>query len=241
MATENEAAKIGALARGLTLIRGNIGGIAVEVIVNFVLPYLIYSYLEHRQGEVMALIYSSGPPIAWTLIVLAWKREVDVISAFVVAGIALSLLAMLGGGSVKFLQLREKLVTVIFGLAFIVSAMIKRPLIYELARAGMKRNKSAELDRLETLRDDPRMRHSMTVMTMVWGVGLLTDAAVSSGLVMILTVKQYVIVGPIVGNIFIGGIWIWMILYIRYRRRLADRLRAEESAAAGGHPVGEGA
>jgi len=159
MATENEAAKIGALARGLTLIRGNIGGIAVEVIVNFVLPYLIYSYLEHRQGEVMALIYSSGPPIAWTLIVLAWKREVDVISAFVVAGIALSLLAMLGGGSVKFLQLREKLVTVIFGLAFIVSAMIKRPLIYELARAGMKRNKSAELDRLETLRDDPRMRH----------------------------------------------------------------------------------
>ena len=232
MADESSAGGSGALAKGLTLIRGSIGGILVEVIINFALPFVIYSYFEHRQGEVMALIYSSGPPIAWTLIVLAWKREVDVISTFVVAGIALSLLAMLGGGSVRFLQLREKLVTVLFGVAFIVSALIKRPLIYELARAGMKRNKSAELDRFETLKDDPRLRHSMTVMTLVWGIGLLADAAISAGLVMVLTVKQYLIVGPIFGNIFIGGIWLWMFLYIRYRRKLGDAQRAEEAARA---------
>jgi hypothetical protein len=234
-------AESGALARGLNLIRGNIGGILVELIINFALPYVIYGYFEHRQGEVMALIYSSGPPIAWTIIVLAWKREVDVISAFVVAGIALSLLAMLGGGSVKFLQLREKLVTVIIGLAFVVSALIKRPLIYEFARAGMKRNKSAELGRLEALKDDPRMRHSMTVMTLVWGIGLLADAAISAGLVMVLTLKQYLIVGPIFGYCVIGALWIWMMLYIRHRRKLGDARRAREVAEAGVRRVGEGA
>jgi diacylglycerol kinase len=228
-----------ALERGLALIRGNIGGILVEAIINFALPYMIYGYFEHRQGEVMALIYSSGPPIAWTLIVLAWKREVDFISAFVVAGIVLSLLAMLGGGSVKFLQLREKLVTVIIGLAFLISALIKRPLIYELARAGMKRNKSAELGRLEALKDDPRMRHSMTVMTLVWGIGLLLDAAISAGLVMVLTVKQYLIVGPIFGYSVTGGLTLWMFLYIRYRRRLGDARRAQEAAQAAALPAGE--
>jgi hypothetical protein len=221
-----------ALARGVALIRGNIGGIFVEAIINFALPYLIYGYFEHRQGEVLALIYSSGPPIAWTLIVLAWKREVDFISAFVVAGIVLSLLALLGGGSVKFIQLREKLVTVIIGLAFVVSALIKRPLIYEFARAGMKRNKSAELERFETLKDDPTMRHSMTVMTLVWGIGLLADAAISAGLVMVLTVKQYLIVGPIFGYAVMGSLTLWMFLYIRYRRKLGDARRAREAAAA---------
>jgi len=225
MATAN-----GALARGLTLIRGNVGGMLVEALINFVLPYLIYGHYEHSRGEVMALIYSSAPPIAWTLIVLAWKREVDFISAFVVAGIVLSLLAMLGGGSVKFLQLREKLVTVIIGLAFVVSALIRRPLMYEFARAGMKRNKSAELGRLEAPKDDPRMRHSMTVMTLVWGIGLLADAAISAGLVMILTVKQYLIVGPIFGYGVAGSLTLWTFLYIRYRRRLGDARRAREAA-----------
>jgi hypothetical protein len=231
------AEESGALAKGLALIRGNIGGIFVEAIINFALPYLIYGYFEHRQGEVLALIYSSGPPIAWTLIVLAWKREVDFISAFVVAGIILSLLALLGGGSVKFLQLREKLVTVIIGLAFVVSALIKRPLIYEFARAGMKRNKSAELERFETLKDDPGMRRSMTVMTLVWGIGLLADAAVSAGLVMVLTVKQYLIVGPIFGYSVTGGLTLWMFLYIRHRRKLGDARRAREAAAGSALPV----
>jgi len=226
MAGENEAAKGGALARGLSLIRGNIGGILVEVLINFALPYFIYGYFEHRQGEVMALIYSSAPPIAWTLFVLAWKREVDFISAFVVAGIVLSLLALMGGGSVKFLQLREKLVTVIIGLAFVVSAIIKRPLIYEFARAGMRRSKSADLERLETLRHDPTMRRSMTVMTLVWGIALLADAAIASGLVMVLTVKQYLIVGPIFGNAVTGALVLWTFLYVRHRRKLGDARRA---------------
>jgi hypothetical protein len=231
------AGESGALARGLALIRGNVGGILVEAIINFALPYVIYGYFEHRQGEVLALIYSSGPPIAWTLIVLAWKREVDFISAFVVAGIVLSLLALFGGGSVKFLQLREKLVTVIIGLAFVVSALIKRPLIYEFARAGMKRNKSAELGRLEALKDDPTMRRSMTVMTMVWGIGLLADAAISAGLVMVLSVKQYLIVGPIFGYSVSGGLTLWMFLYIRHRRKLGDARRQRDAAEAAAPPV----
>jgi hypothetical protein len=230
MASEIGTGQSGALARGFALIRQNVGGMLVEAIINFALPYLIYSYFEHRQGEVMALIISSAPPVAWTLIVLAWKREVDFISAFVIAGIVLSLLAMLGGGSVRFLQLREKLVTVIIGLAFVVSALIKRPLIYEFARAGMKRNKSAELERFETLKNDPGMRRTMTVTTLVWGIALLADAAISAGLVMVLTVKQYLIVGPIFGYSVMGGLTLWMVLYIRHRRKLGDARRAREAA-----------
>jgi hypothetical protein len=222
----------GTAARGIGLIRQNAGGILVEVLINFVFPYLIYDYAKPHLGDVRALIASSAPPMLWSLITFARKREVDFISAFVLAGMALSLLAMLGGGGVKFLQLREKLVTVIIGFLFLVSALIKRPLIYEFARAGMKRNQSAELARFESLKDDPGFRRTMTVMTVVWGLGLLADAAAGAALVMVLTVKQYLIAGPILGYGTTGALTLWTFLYVRKRRRMGDERRAREAAAA---------
>jgi hypothetical protein len=83
---------------------------------------------------VRALLASSAPPIAWSLVEFARHRRVDALSVLVAAGIVLSLLAMIGGGGPKFLQLRENLVTGIIGLVFLGSA-----LIYQLARAGMRR------------------------------------------------------------------------------------------------------
>ena len=91
----------------------------------------------------------------------------------VLAGIALSLLAFLGGGSVKLLQLRERMVTVLIGLIFLGSAAIGKPLIYQLARATMMRRSPSELHELEALRDNVHFRRAMTVMTLVWGFGLV--------------------------------------------------------------------
>lgn len=218
------------LARRLAFLRKNAGGMLIEFVVNFALPYLIFSLAQASLGDLKALIASSAPPILWSSITFARKREVDFISAFVLAGIALSLLAMLGGGSVKFLQLREKLVTMVIGLAFLGSAVIGKPLIYEFARAGMKRNQSAELADFEARRDDPGLRRSMTIMTVVWGAGLLADAALASAMVMVLTVKQYLLVGPIIGYGTVGALALWSVVYVR-RRRLGESRRAEAAGA----------
>ncbi|MDR3559790.1 MAG: hypothetical protein P4L58_05305, partial [Candidatus Pacebacteria bacterium] len=78
-----------------------------------------------------------------------------------VSGIALSLLAMLGGGGAKFLQLREKLVTGVIGLAFLGSALIGKPLIYELARASMRRKSEDEAQQFEALQIHAGFRRTM--------------------------------------------------------------------------------
>ena len=83
------------------------------------------------------------------------------------------LLAFAGGGGVKFLQLRENLVTGLIGLVFLGSAAIGKPLIYQLARAGMRRNTPDKVAEFEALRDNVYFRRSMTIMTLVWGIGLL--------------------------------------------------------------------
>ena len=93
-------------------VRQNGVRVVMELAVNFGLPILIYDRAKPAYGEVNALIASSLPPILWSVLEFIRARRVDATSMLAIAGILLSLLAFAGGGSAKFLQMREKLVTV---------------------------------------------------------------------------------------------------------------------------------
>lgn len=209
-----------------------LGTIAIEVLVNFLLPYVIYVKAEAGIGQVHALLAASLPPILWSVIEFARKRRVDAVSILVLAGIALSLLAFIGGGSVRFLQLRENLVTGIIGLAFLVSAAIGRPLIYQLTLAQKSRQSQTEATRFESLRDKPRFRRTMTIMTLVWGFGLVVQTAVACLLVFRLSIPHYLVVSPIVGYGTMGGLTLWTFLYVkRIKRRGAAAAAAAHSTS----------
>ncbi len=149
--------------------RKNAGHILIEALVNFILPFVIVNYAEARLGDIRALLALSAPPILWSLVEFARHRRLDALSLLVVSGIALSLLAILGGGGPRFLPLREKLVTGVIGLVFLGSALIGKPLVYELARATMRRKSAAEAEEFEALQVHAGFRRTMTVMTLVWG------------------------------------------------------------------------
>jgi len=158
-------------------------GVGLEVLVNAVLPFIIYTLTDPRLGDVGALIASAAPPIVWSGIEFARRRRVDALSILIVAGIAFSLIALLGGGGAKFLQLRENLVTGAIGLIFLCSAVIRRPLIFYLARATMLRNSPDEAASFEEMKDSARFQRTMTVMTLVWGAGLVARTAAACALV----------------------------------------------------------
>ena len=219
------------IAKAVPFIRERGAGAAVEALVNFILPLLIFDYAKPHLGEVNALIASSGPPIAWSLIEFARKRRVDALSILVLTGIALSLVAFFGGGSAKFLQLREKLVTVTIGLVFLGSAAIGRPLIYQLARATIMRRSPDELADFESMRENVHFKRVMMTMTLVWGCGLLAEAGVAAALVMILSVHDYLIAGPIVGYGTMGCLGLWTWWYGQEARR-KGRARAAAAQAA---------
>ncbi|HWA63161.1 MAG TPA: VC0807 family protein, partial [Caulobacteraceae bacterium] len=220
------------VARARAWIKTNGPNVAVEAAVNFIGPYLIYTYAKPHLGEVGALLASSGPPIVWSLVEFARHRRLDVLSALVLGGIGLSLLAMLGGGGVKWLQLRERLVTVVIGLVFLGSAAIGKPIIYELARARSLRGDGAQARELEALKDNLHFRRVMMVMTVVWGAGLLVEAAINVVLVFTLTVEQYLLVHPIVGYAATGLLVGFTFLYARHARARGMARRAAEAAAA---------
>jgi len=227
-------AQPGLIARMTAWLRENGAHALIEAVVNFILPFAIFSYAEGPFGDVRALLLSSVPPILWSVIEFARHRRLDALSVLVVGGIALSLLAMLGGGGAKFLQLREKLVTGVIGLVFLGSAAIRKPLIYELARASMRRKSEGEAQAFEALQAHAGFRRTMTLMTLVWGFGLIADVAVSVILVFTLSIREYLIVNPILGYGTIGALSLWTALYGRHakRRGQARRVALEAELAA---------
>ncbi len=211
-----------------TYLRANGPAIGVEVGVNFLAPYAVFTVAKPHLGELNALIASSAPPIAWSLVEFIRRRRVDAVSVLVLAGIALSLLAFLGGGGVRLLQLREKLVTGLIGLVFLGSAAIGKPLIYYLARASSMRRSPEQAAELEALSANIYFRRTMTIMTLVWGFGLVIECAIASVLVFTLTVSQFLLIGPIVGYGFVGLLMGWSFLFVRRQRRLGAARRAAD-------------
>ncbi|HTU50392.1 MAG TPA: VC0807 family protein [Acidobacteriaceae bacterium] len=212
----------------------------IEILVNFVLPYVIYVQTEAKIGAAHALMAASLPPILWSVVEFARKRRIDALSLLVIAGIVLSLLAFAGGGSVRFLQLRENLVTGLIGLVFLGSAAIGRPLIYQLARASKLRESRSEADKFEELRKFQSFRRGMTVMTLVWGFGLVAQTLLACLLVFHMTIRNYLIASPFLGYGTMGVLALWTFLYVRRMKRRGAAARRAAEAKDSIHSVSTG-
>jgi hypothetical protein len=218
----------------MMMARQQAPGLIAEILVNFVLPYVIYVYAAPRLGDVHALMASSLPPVVWSLVEFARKRRVDAISIIVIVGIVLSLLAFIGGGSVRFLQLRENLVGGLVALVFLGSAAIGKPLIYQFVRAGAARQSAEAGAQFAEFQQNAAFRRTMTVMTLVWGFGLLASTVVSCVLVFTMSIPAYLLVSPFIGYGTMGALGLWSFVYGKRAKHRGDARRAAEAAAMGG-------
>ena len=187
---------------------------ALEIGVNLAAPFVIFELAQPRIGDTFALMAAAAPPLTWSVIELARRRRLDALSLIVLAGLALSAIALLGGGGPRLLQLRERLVMPLIGLVFLGSAAIGRPLIYQLARARIKR-RSGDAGWFETLRDHPKFRRAMMVMTLAWGAALVIEPALAAVLVFILPIPVYLVVSPILGYGAFAALTAWTWWYAR--------------------------
>jgi hypothetical protein len=194
----------------------------VEFAINLGVPFLTYRLTHPSLGDVGAMMAASAAPMAWSIIEFVRRRRVDALSLIVLAGIGLSLIGFLGGGGVRSLQLREHLVAAAIGLIFLGSVAIGKPLIYQLARARLKRlGAASDLRTVEGLRNSPIFRRAMTTMTLVWGVGLVAESALSCALIFAMTIQQFMLVGWVVATATIGGLTAWTFRYANRRARAA--------------------
>lgn len=195
--------------------------LVADAAVNLLLPWLVYDQTVAGWGERGALLWSAVPPTLWSLWELYRHRRLDAMSVLVLAGIALSLLAMLGDGDSRWLLVRESLVTGAVGLVFVLSLLWRQPLISRLALAAAARQSLQQREVLQSRLALPVLRQAMRSMTLLWGGGLLAECASRIWLAFHWPVARAVAIGPWISYgimaLLAAATWLW-------RRRLQHQL-----------------
>ncbi|HEX4205740.1 MAG TPA: VC0807 family protein [Ktedonobacteraceae bacterium] len=199
-------------------------GITYSIVINGVLPFVIYTLLQNyaHTSEFVALIASGIPPVIDTIIGVIRKGRMDFIAVIALLSIAVSLVLILLGSDPKVYLVRESFFTVAFGLAYLVSFLFPRPLGFYFARAFVTGNVPEKVAWFNSLWQYQEFRHSMRVSTAVWGVGFLLEAAVRTYLVLTLSVSQFLLISPFVLYGIIGAIILWTVLYSRQGSKRAN-------------------
>lgn len=190
-----------------------------ELAVNLALPWLAYTLAEPRWGELGGLIASAIPPLLWSLAELLRHRRLDALSAIVLVGIAMSLAGLALGGDARILLVRESLVSGAIGVAFLLSLLLEKPLIFYLARATVARESDDAHSIIEAWWQTPGARRAVWMMTAVWGAGLTGEAALRTWLAWIWTPSRFLAVTPFIGYGLMALLMGWTFWYRRYLSR----------------------
>jgi hypothetical protein len=183
-----------------------------ELAANFLLPWLCYRWAQPLWGESAGLMVSSLPPIAWSVFELLRFRRIDALSLLVLGGIALSLLAMLLGGSPRVLLMRDSLLSGLIGVAFLLSLLLGKPLLFHLARAMVARESADGQWRFDMRWQESAFRRGIRQLTLLWGAGLCAETLLRALLIWQLPVERFLILSPFVSygimGLLLAGTWL---------------------------------
>jgi hypothetical protein len=143
------------------------------LLVNVAFPWLAYRFAFPHYGHLGALVASALPLIAWMSWDLLRHRHFDALSAIVLVGIVLSLIAMAAGGDSHMRALEDPMVSGMIGVSFLVSLAFPRPLVFYLGRSTRAREDHRSVESYEKhWRERPVLAAYIRLMTLVWGLGM---------------------------------------------------------------------
>jgi hypothetical protein len=188
--------------------------VVLDIIISGVLPYIIYRSSVSQLGEWPALILASVPPLLKSARELILRHRVDTIGALALAGILSSLISLSLGGSARMLLLRSIVITGLFGVIYLGSLLFAQPLIFYIVRFFETGDTPEGIGQWNELwGTSTTFRYGMRLMTIVWGIGLLTEALLRFVLVQVLTIEQFLLISPFIGNGFNFGLIFWSFWY----------------------------
>lgn len=164
----------------------------LEVLLNWILPYVIYDQAKARlgAGEAEALIWATILPGLVVVVGLLRQRKWDVIATttLVTLGISIAIAALTEDA--RLLQLRESYLSAVIGALMIVSCLVGRPALVWLAPRMLPPDRQAAAKH-------PIMVKLFTRLTWIWGVVSAGELALKWWMVDHLTIGQVLAFGPV--------------------------------------------
>lgn len=181
------------------------------------LPTIAY-YLLHWNGASDFTALLAGAVVSGVMLVIeAIKaRKLEVFSAFMLCIFAAGLVASVISGDARMMIVKDSFVTAAVGLAFGISALTAKPLIYFAARKSHP--EPAAFDAAYWAA--PLMRSRFKMMSAVWGVGFLAEAAVRVVLAYQLPVSTMVWLSHV---LMFGTIGLMVLITVKWGKRMSAK------------------
>jgi hypothetical protein len=189
--------------------------------VSLGLPLVAIQVLLHAGvSPLIALAVATVFPLGEMVYEALHTKRVGVISIVSLAGILTGFGLSFATGNPVFALLKDSSFTCVFGLLFLGSLATSRPLIFRL-NLELAGSDPAARAASEALWEKPAARRSFRLITLVWGLGLLAEAATRVVVALTLPIASAASVSPIIAVVVIGGLLLWTVRYARARSAAA--------------------
>lgn len=190
-------------------------------------PVVVYYALRALGSpELAALAAAAGFALVRIAVVALRARRFDGVAAVVAAGFGIGLVLTLITGDPRVMLAKDSVVTGTVGTVFLVSCLIRRPVMYALIKRILPGPRRAEAE--ERWGTDRGYRRTLTLMSAVWGGILLAEAVVRVVLVYSLPVDVMVGLSQVIQLAAIGLAIAWTAVYggrLKRRAALAEAAR----------------
>jgi hypothetical protein len=207
-------------------VKRRLGSIAKIVIIDVAAPLIAYSLLRRAgMSTVTALVLSGVFPALGVAIGVIRHRRLDVIGTLVLAGILVGTVLGLITHSARLVLMEGSVPTAIFGLACLGSLPTRRPLMYSFSIEfiGPDTAKGREMNGLWQYEG---FRHIFRIITAVWGVGFLLEAALRVVIVYNTSTGTALSLSKVTPYIWAGIFTAWTVAYGRYQGKKGQRMMA---------------
>lgn len=205
---------------------GQLRSIAMIVIVDVAAPLVAYSLLRSAGVSAVAALLLSGVfPALGVIIGTVRHRRLDVVGVLVLAGIVVGTVVGLVSHNPRLLLVEGSVPTAVFGVACLGSLWARHPLMFSFARefTGPDTAKGREMTRLWQYEG---YRRVFRIITAVWGLGFLLEAALRVVIVYNASTGTALLSSKVTPFLFGAILSAWTVAYGARHRKKGERTAA---------------
>ena len=197
-------------------------GLIRMMLLDVGLPLLAY-YGLHATGVSDYRALLAGTVVAGLRVafVALRNRTLDGFAGFLMAMFAVGLALSFATGDARFMLAKDSIGTVFAGLIFLGSCVVgRRPMMFYAAQRFSATTSEKRAWWHSMWQTNPAFRRGFRMMSVVWGIGLLTEAAVRIPLIYVLPIHVMVGLSTLLQTAAFALLMTWTVAYGKRMRRL---------------------
>lgn len=201
---------------GRLLGGGERGGLARLLVLDIALPWVAVRVLEGI-GVAMVPAFAAAALFPLASVAVSWyrRRRVEVIGVAVATTLLLGAGLALASDDVRFTVVKAAPAYGLFGIACLLSLFAPRPLMFYVARYFSTGDDAAKRTAWDARLASPAFVRAMRLLTWVWGLAALGEAAVGIGFAIFLPPHAALVAEPALGFATVAALLFWTVAFAR--------------------------